>query len=1546
MKKFLSLISGLLAGIMLITFSPIYVRAEGNQSQFPSETNPFAVENRYLDPIDQDSPFIDVVLPAIRANIKENNKHSISPYYDAFPQANNPENFQGLGSTTYADINGETVTAEAFYRVRNEGLNDPNNGMGLLIYQCLEYKKAHPDEDVKITYSSYRTSVCASVCVLPESKYYGYMRSLYGVNYDEHGFVRISYLLTEAARMGIEVTLIHQLDSYSVQHYNPTTNSLKKRDILSHEKYFEQAMKSDCYNAYEPGKKVSDFMNTVTVKWQVGDNTTDMQHVKSASVSHYLATDGTEHKNAVFYSSSNLDENSYIGANGNNNAQSGVIISNHSELFRINYNYMQLMARYPNQEDMFTLRKKVSELNDEQIALILAGREHEIPRDEQIVYLGSENDPVFELYFTPLGGGADIWDTVKNPICKYSSKLPRSNDYVEVIWNVYGYGACHIGETMGKMFEKAFCENPNVKNKIFMRVAGFNTDAINRLSVGSQIGYRSISTGQIHAKDLLFSYEEEGKRHNVSIMTSCNYYMIAFNYRTNSMLVINETEDSGGNFYNIFGEAYSYGMINNTLMVDPGALALETGDSYKVDVKYSGKDKLTWTTSNKSVATVSADGTVMALKPGTATITVSDGTYKDTVKVEVTECKGCFDHNKGIVGNNSEQYVIPYNMSTMPNTFEAVFTLNKNQLTTTATIIGNDDGYEAGYSFSVNANGNPRMLIRPFPGAEAKQAYVFNQVNVATGKPVHLTIAMDYISNKIHCYVNGELKQSGKLVPHQPFKVKYDTVISGDYQNGNRLFFPGNLMSVAVWSDYRSDSEVANDYKKGLDYTDADLRAAYDFTRCEKHKMKDMSNRANDLEKVSLWLDKDAVEPVTDYEYSFAVVGDTQTMCEKDPEAMESLYDWILTNKKNHKIEYVIGLGDITDDSTDVEWDNAIQYINKLNNEIPYVLTRGNHDDWDDFNRYLHNGYYENTVTGMMNSGTISLTDINQPGLKQVVSDDDTISYVTLEGDQPEGGDVVGDLTNSYRYFSVQGTDYLILTLDFAPTQETLDWANSVIEAHPDHKVIAVTHAYMYRDGTTIDAADLYPPTYYVEGYKDQQNGDDMWAKCFSKHENVLMVLSGHDPWQSVVYRQDEGEKGNLVSQFLIDPQYVDSNNGATAMVAMFYFSNQGKTLTVRYYSIEKDCYGTLASQFTIDLDKHTHTYKCVSLASATLTETGEVTYICTTCGHEKTETLGNVVSFKAESLVYNGENQKPAIVITDSLGNVLEPDVDYLVEYPSNSKDVGSYKAEITLRGRYAGTKTVSYSIKPLDIKYCSVKLTKSTYTYDGKVKTPTVTVTNANGTKLTKDTHYTVTYASGRKKAGTYKVTVKMKGNYSGEKNLTFNINPITIDTCKLKLSATSYTYDGKVKTPTVTVTNANGTKLTKNTHYTVTYVSGRKNVGTYKVTIKGKGNYTGTKALTFKINPTKTTVSKLTAGKKSITVAITKKSTQVTGYQIQYSTSKTFSKSTTKTISSYKTTKYTLKSLSAKKTYYVRVRTYKTVGKTKYYSGWSTYKYVKTK
>ncbi len=169
-------------------------------------------------------------------------------------------------------------------------------------------------------------------------------------------------------------------------------------------------------------------------------------------------------------------------------------------------------------------------------------------------------------------------------------------------------------------------------------------------------------------------------------------------------------------------------------------------------------------------------------------------------------------------------------------------------------------------------------------------------------------------------------------------------------------------------------------------------------------------------------------------------------------------------------------------------------------------------------------------------------------------------------------------------------------------------------------------------------------------------------------------------------------------------------------------------------------------------------------------------------------------------------------------------------------------------------------------------------------------------------------------------------------------------------VKLSATSYTYDGKVKKPTVTVKDSNGNKLKNGTDYTVKYSSGRKNVGKYTVTVTFKGSYSGTKKLTFKINPKGTSVSKLTAGKGKFTATWKKQSTQVSGYQIQYSTSSKMTNAKTKTYSGASKTSASVSGLKSAKTYYVRVRTYKNVtidGKTvKLYSSWSSVKSVKTK
>jgi lysophospholipase L1-like esterase len=166
------------------------------------------------------------------------------------------------------------------------------------------------------------------------------------------------------------------------------------------------------------------------------------------------------------------------------------------------------------------------------------------------------------------------------------------------------------------------------------------------------------------------------------------------------------------------------------------------------------------------------------------------------------------------------------------------------------------------------------------------------------------------------------------------------------------------------------------------------------------------------------------------------------------------------------------------------------------------------------------------------------------------------------------------------------------------------------------------------------------------------------------------------------------------------------------------------------------------------------------------------------------------------------------------------------------------------------------------------------------------------------------------------------------------------------KVYLSTEEYTYNGSTKKPSVKVYDSKGKKLDYGDDYTYSRPSSSKKVGKYKIKVTFKGDYTGSKTLYYTINPKGTKVSSVTAAKKSLKVKISKQSSQTTGYQIQYSTSSKFKSAKLKTISSYKTTSYTIKSLSAKKYYYVRVRTYKTVDGKKYYSDWSKSVKKKTK
>ena len=267
-----------------------------------------------------------------------------------------------------------------------------------------------------------------------------------------------------------------------------------------------------------------------------------------------------------------------------------------------------------------------------------------------------------------------------------------------------------------------------------------------------------------------------------------------------------------------------------------------------------------------------------------------------------------------------------------------------------------------------------------------------------------------------------------------------------------------------------------------------------------------------------------------------------------------------------------------------------------------------------------------------------------------------------------------------------------------------------------------------------------------------------------------------------------------------------------------------------------------------------------------------------------------------------------------------------------------GSKHKECTVCKKVLETAEIP-ALSRISISKASVTLSTSIYAYDGKAKKPGVTV-KLNGKTLKNGTDYTVSY-SNNTKVGTATVKITGKGNYTGSVSKTYSIKNNFKKATVSGISTKAFT--GKNITQSITV-KYNGKTLKKGTDYTVSY-SNNKNIGTATVKITGKGSFTGTITKTFKINPAKQEIQKLTAKSKAFFVDWAQKGS-ATGYEIQYATNSKFTRAKKITITNNKTDTKTISKLSGKKKYYVRVRSYTTVKGTKYYGAWSASKSVTTK
>ena len=313
------------------------------------------------------------------------------------------------------------------------------------------------------------------------------------------------------------------------------------------------------------------------------------------------------------------------------------------------------------------------------------------------------------------------------------------------------------------------------------------------------------------------------------------------------------------------------------------------------------------------------------------------------------------------------------------------------------------------------------------------------------------------------------------------------------------------------------------------------------------------------------WFDK---SPAANVDYSFAVLGDIQTITLSDvnngTKYVETLFKWILDNRESRKIEYVIGLGDTVDTlrstqggatSNPKEWQKVRSQLRKLlEADMPHLIVRGNHDDEKGYHQYVCTEDYVKQMDGFFYDS----------------------SKTAIHGNS---------MSNCYKKLEIGNHKYLMLGLDYNAHNDaaTIAWANDLIASNPDYKVIISIHAYLgdtslyYKGNIGSASAD------YLTQESIAFDGSELWNNLIKKHANVFMVLSGHVSATNPLVRPTTGDNGNKIYSVLVDPQTYEESD-PSGFVYMINITNGGANLEVEYLSTSTGKYFGKNNQKTWEL--------------------------------------------------------------------------------------------------------------------------------------------------------------------------------------------------------------------------------------------------------------------------------------------------------------------------------------------------------------------------
>ena len=328
------------------------------------------------------------------------------------------------------------------------------------------------------------------------------------------------------------------------------------------------------------------------------------------------------------------------------------------------------------------------------------------------------------------------------------------------------------------------------------------------------------------------------------------------------------------------------------------------------------------------------------------------------------------------------------------------------------------------------------------------------------------------------------------------------------------------------------------------------------------------------------------------------------------------------------------------------------------------------------------------------------------------------------------------------------------------------------------------------------------------------------------------------------------------------------------------------------------------------------------------------------------------VTGITSKTYTGSAQTQNPVVKIGSK---TLIKDIDYKLSY-SNNTNVGIGTATVTGIGNYEGSITSQFKID----KASQSITAKAAASRIAVGKTTTVAITGNKGARSFKSsdtTIATVDKSTGKvtaKKVGTVKITATSAAtaNYNAaSKTVTIKVVPAATASLKADNQATG------IKLTWKKVIGANGYKIYRGSTLiktitngsTVTFADTKANTNgtkyTYKVVAKAAtGDSTLSKSVAvYRVSrPTVSSVTNSAASKMTVRWG---KNAKATGYQIQYSTDKSFKVGNKAvTVAGASAVSKVIGSLTKSKTYYVRIRTYKTVGSAKYWSVWSAAKSVK--